>query len=224
MSYVLHERFDAWAETYDQSLVVKWNRYIQRKVLSEVVSDTNWELSTKKVLDFACGTGYFIQLMMDVVNDEAQGSLCAAMGDLCGIDYSKEMIKQAKAKLGKRFDLRHACAEDTTFEDGRFDYVVCTTAFHHFPNPIDSIKEMRRVLKVGGKIIIADINFLPLSISNRIFKRIEEDFVSMYSKAEFRRFARESGLNVVKQNIIGLFGLMSVFEKPVTLKIKKGKK
>ena len=43
----------------------------------------------------------------------------------------------------------------------------------------------------------------------------------MYSKAEFRRFARESGLNVVKQKIIGLFGLMSVFEKPITLKIKK---
>jgi len=206
MAYVLHERFDSWADTYDQSLVVKWNRYVQRKVLAEVVSDVKWDLSTKKVLDFACGTGHFFKLMMDVVNYDV-------VWDLCGIDASKEMVKQAKSKLGSNFDIRHAYADDTTFEDNRFDYIVCTTAFHHFPDPLAAVREMGRVLKVGGKIIISDLNILPLFVSNRILKKIEEDFISMYSRSEFRGFAKESGLKVVKQKIVGVFGLMSIFEK-----------
>ena len=206
MAYVLHERFDSWADTYDQSLVVKWNRYVQRKVLAEVVSDVKWDLSTKKVLDFACGTGHFIKLMMDVVNYDVAW-------DLCGIDASKEMVKQAKSKLGSNFDIRHAYADDTTFEDNRFDYIVCTTAFHHFPDPVAAVREMGRVLKIGGKIIISDLNILPLFVSNRILKKIEEDFISMYSRSEFRGFAKESGLKVIKQKIVGVFGLMSVFEK-----------
>jgi ubiquinone/menaquinone biosynthesis C-methylase UbiE len=219
MAYVLHERFDSWADTYDQSLIVKWNRYIQRKVLSEVLLDDEFNrvnVAGGSILDLACGTGHFIQLMSRSI---PFNKIRKVFGDderdieLYGIDASKEMVKQAKAKFGDRFDIRHAYADDTTFEDDKFDYIVCTTAFHHFPDPLAAVREMKRVLKVGGKIIISDLNILPLFVFNRIMKKIEEDFVSMYSRSEFRGFAYDSGLKVMKQKIVGAFGLMSVFEK-----------
>ena len=73
---------------------------------------------------------------------------------------------------------------------------------------------MKRISKNKGRIIIADLNFLPLCIGNRVLQRIEEDFVSMYSKSDFKKFAKNIGLNVVKQRRVGLFGLMHVLEKP----------
>ena len=193
---LLHGRFDSWAETYDKSLITYWNRHIQRKVFKEISDNSS-------ILDLACGTGHFLLMSSELKNVT-----------LCGVDGSKEMIKQAKAKLGDEFDLRHAFAENTTFEDDKFDYVVCTTAFHHFPDPVASIQEMKRISKNKGRIIIADLNFLPLCIGNRVLQRIEEDFVSMYSKSDFKKFAKNIGLNVVKQRRVGLFGLMHVLEKP----------
>ena len=38
------------------------------------------------------------------------------------------------------------------YEDDSFDYVTCASSFHHHPNPFQSIKEMVRVLKLGGKL------------------------------------------------------------------------
>jgi ubiquinone/menaquinone biosynthesis C-methylase UbiE len=44
------------------------------------------------------------------------------------------------------------------FEDGAFTAIVCTTAFHHFPRPRDTIAEMARVLAPTGRVVIADAN------------------------------------------------------------------
>ncbi len=44
------------------------------------------------------------------------------------------------------------------FADGAFTALVCTTAFHHFPRPRDTIDEMARVLAPGGRLVIADAN------------------------------------------------------------------
>ena len=44
------------------------------------------------------------------------------------------------------------------FEDGAFTALVCTTAFHHFPRPRETIAEMSRVLAPGGRLVIADAN------------------------------------------------------------------
>ena len=44
------------------------------------------------------------------------------------------------------------------FGDGEFTSIVCTTAFHHFPKPRDTIAEMSRVLAPRGRVVIADAN------------------------------------------------------------------
>ena len=204
------ERFDSWADTYDQSLIVKWNRYIQRKVLSEVLLDDGFNrvnVAGGSILDLACGTGHFIQLTYRSIPFNKIRKVFGdfeGVAELCGIDASREMVKQAKAKLGDRFDIRHAYADDTTFEDDKFDYIVCTTAFHHFPDPLAAVREMGRILKIGGKIIISDLNILPLFVSNRILKKIEEDFVSMYSRSDFRGFAKESFAYLKKKRSVDI--------------------
>ncbi|MFH1840096.1 MAG: class I SAM-dependent methyltransferase [Nanoarchaeota archaeon] len=79
-----------------------------------------------------------------------------------GIDLSEGMNKFAEkfckgisAKFFKR------SASKTNFKDGRFDLVVCKDTFHHFYNPIKSLKEMYRVTKKGGYIYVLDVKRNP---------------------------------------------------------------
>ncbi len=55
--------------------------------------------------------------------------------------------------------VRRAVGSDLSpFADGEFTAIVCTTAFHRFPKPSDTIAEMFRVLAPGGRVVIADFN------------------------------------------------------------------
>ena len=46
----------------------------------------------------------------------------------------------------------HCDVADLPFEDGIFDRVVCNAILEHVINPVDSIEELHRVLKIGGQI------------------------------------------------------------------------
>jgi ubiquinone/menaquinone biosynthesis C-methylase UbiE len=68
------------------------------------------------------------------------------------------MIKKARANAAgiKRVEFRRADAEDIPYPDESFDYIICSSSFHHYPNPVISLKQFRRVLKPGGKSYILD--------------------------------------------------------------------
>jgi ubiquinone/menaquinone biosynthesis C-methylase UbiE len=101
-----------------------------------------------RVLDVACGTGLV-------------SFVCAPCArEVVGVDISPGMLAKARA-------LRHARevhnvhfvlgeAEHLPFKDSEFDVVVCRLAVHHFPQPEREIREMARVLKVGGRLVISD--------------------------------------------------------------------
>ena len=74
--------------------------------------------------------------------------------DLTGIDFSEKMISKAKEKVagGKNIKLMEMDAENMKFDDNSFDTVVTSCVFCSVPDPIQGLKEIRRVCKNGGKI------------------------------------------------------------------------
>ena len=71
-----------------------------------------------------------------------------------GIDISEEQVSICKAK-GLHVDKSNMT--NLVFEDITFDYIICIATYHHLDNDIDrkqSILEMYRVLKKGGKVLI----------------------------------------------------------------------
>jgi ubiquinone/menaquinone biosynthesis C-methylase UbiE len=103
------------------------------------------------LLDLGCGTGAAVR--------DAAPSVTRAVG----FDLSPGMIAQAIDRAGAagldnvEFHTGDVSAR-LPFEDGAFTALVCTTAFHHFPEPRDTINEMSRVLAPGGRLVIADSN------------------------------------------------------------------
>ncbi len=77
-----------------------------------------------------------------------------------GLDISNTFVDLARrnaAEAGARVDFRQGNASAMPFEDGSFDFLVCRAAFKNFADPLGALREMRRVLKPGGKGAIVDL-------------------------------------------------------------------
>ena len=74
---------------------------------------------------------------------------------LAGVEINQAALNQAKVNV-PGVDLRHAGAECLPFPDESFQYVTCLEVLEHLPAELRpaAIKEMRRVLKPGGRLIL----------------------------------------------------------------------
>ena len=100
------------------------------------------------VVDVGCGTGFLSKGFVGIAHQ------------VIGVDSSEEMLTQARNNLyqAKNFETRLGTAETIPLEDGMADIVVGNMILHHCPNPLAAIKEMARVLKIGGKLLLTDLD------------------------------------------------------------------
>lgn len=91
------------------------------------------------LLDVCCGTG--------MVGGAFKGRVARRVG----VDLSPAMLDRARARLD---ECRQGSAESLPFNDGSFDVVTIRQALHFVPDPARALREMRRVLRPGGQIIL----------------------------------------------------------------------
>ena len=103
-----------------------------------------------EILDAACGTGIITPILLEAVGSS---------GTVTAVDFAPEMIIRARAKnFGPNARFLVANVMDLPFENCTFDLVVCNGALPHFPDLKGSLREMKRVLKNGGRLIISHAN------------------------------------------------------------------
>jgi len=97
------------------------------------------------VLDIACGTGTFLQMLSERYNINGYG-----------IDIAGNMLALAREKNPSFHFAEGTAAELSFLDDSSIDLVTVSAAFHHFPDPEAFMREAARVLKPRGTIMIAD--------------------------------------------------------------------
>ena len=145
--------FDTWALVYDLPWVQRATyRPIHNAVLRALAAP-----AALRVLDIGCGTG---QLAARIKEERPET-------DVVGCDFSAGMLSRAAAR---RHDVRwvRGDAGRLPFSDGMFDAVTSTEAFHWFPDQDAALAEFYRVLKPGGRLLLAMVN-TPASVLSDAF-------------------------------------------------------
>ena len=136
--------FDRWSATYESGPGARRLQDLQTAALAALGL-----CGDDALLDLACGTGAAVRQAAPTVRRAV------------GFDLSPEMIAQARQLAANIANVEFREGDVSgplPFSDGEFTAIVCTTAFHHFPRPLDTIAEMFRVLAPGGRVVIADFN------------------------------------------------------------------
>lgn len=120
----------------------------RRRIYDDLVHQSGMTFGDR-VLDVGCGPGYLTRRAALVVGPR---------GSVEGIDPSPEAITQARLEAPANTAFQIATAEQLPYPDETFDVVVSSLALHHIPpeNRPTALREMRRVLKLGGRLLIAD--------------------------------------------------------------------
>ncbi|MFT3765029.1 MAG: methyltransferase domain-containing protein [Minicystis sp.] len=188
----LSEAYDRSATAYDQTA-----GGIYLRALWSLLPYAN-VAPLPAILDIGCGTGINLLEMARVLGP------CRK---LVGVDLSPGMLSVARRKAvsaGLPAAFMIGDAEALELPDSSFDLVVCNSAYHWFPDRARAIKEMSRVLKPGGQLILTTLAApgyeewigVVNSVWARLFGRACAAFPEMPTPAEVSAQIRGSGLSI----------------------------
>lgn len=136
--------YDGFADDYHNCVDKLSNPFVEHMVSVANIKPGH------NVLDIGTGTGIVANCGAKKVGDT---------GFVTGIDLSDGMLntsRDAAQKLGiKNVRYYRMDAENLAFQEESFDSVLSMCAMVHFPNPLNALNEMYRVLKPGGKIVVS---------------------------------------------------------------------
>jgi len=105
-----------------------------------------------KVLDFGCGTGWTSTMLARTGAEVVAMDIAPAALDIGRESAERELSDEARSRL--RFEVYSG--SKIGLEDGEVDFVVVYDAFHHFPNPMEILREFHRVLSPEGRFGFAE--------------------------------------------------------------------
>jgi len=141
-----------------------------------------------KVLDVACGPGI------------VACAIALQGGHVTGVDLTPAMLAQARERQ-RTLNLTNvawqvADATQLPFRDGCFDVVLTRYSFHHMPEPLAALREMKRVCRRGGRVVVIDAT--PSAETQAAYDVMEilrdPSHVSALTPGQLRALGREVGL------------------------------
>jgi ubiquinone/menaquinone biosynthesis C-methylase UbiE len=193
------------APKYDE----KWSFYVEA-----TTRETLARLSLRRadrLLDVGCGTGALLHRL----------SRSHSPSRLSGVDPVPEMLAVARRRLPPEVELRDGWAERLPFEADRFDVVVSCNMFHYIRDPALALREMGRVLRPGGRLVITDWcdDYLACRVCDWYLRRFSRAHFKVYRERECLRLLREAGHrepHIERYKISWLWGLMTAMALKAT--------
>lgn len=182
--YKVISGYKIWSKSYDNgdNILIDIEEPVVKKELKK--------LPKGAVLDAGCGTGRY-SVFLDSLGH-----------DVTGLDVSQDMINLARKKA-KKLNYVRGDINKLTFKDKAFDLVVSGLAIHYVKNLEKTMKELSRVLKTGGTMVISTIH---------------PCMIALGAHAEFHD--KNSGWGFIKESIFWHSSYIDAFNKS-SLKISK---
>lgn len=148
-----------------------------------------------EVLECACGTGAI------------SAAIAPACARLVATDYSDGMLAQARKKLAKRSNVTVEQADITAlpYADDSFDVAVAGNVIHLLPDPEQALRELARVVRPGGTIILPTY-IEPLKRKQgmipALLARLGVGFERRFTQASYRAFVGGMGYAEARYRLV----------------------
>ncbi len=177
--------YDRLATDYDR----RWSRYLDA-TLDPIVGDIA-TLEARRLLDVPCGTGELARRLRPRMPGLT----------LVGADLSPEMLRRASSKVSDRAaawllaDMRRL-----PLADASFDVAACANGLHCVPEPAESLAELRRVLRPGGRLLLVDwcADFLVAKLRHLRLRGSDPSYVATYTLGQACEMLEKAGFVVEK--------------------------
>ena len=137
-----------------------------------------------RVLDIGCGLGW----ILSVISDEWE-------------KYGVELSKFASDKANNHAQILTGAFTENNFIDNWFDLIIMSHVIEHIEDPVDNIKEVSRILKKRGSLILATPDFdsgCARLFGNNYRLLNDSTHISLFSNDSMHRFLRDNGFNILK--------------------------
>ncbi len=136
-------------EDYDGSAPENYERYFVPAIGAPLATDLGDAAALRpgeRVLDVACGTGVVARLAAERVG---------ATGTVAGIDINPGMLAVARSVTpgGTPIEWYESSVEELPLPDESFDVVLCSLGTQFFPGRLAALREVRRILAPGGRLV-----------------------------------------------------------------------
>jgi ubiquinone/menaquinone biosynthesis C-methylase UbiE len=152
-----------------------------------------------RLLDVGAGTGLLTAYIAPLV------------GHVTCTDIAPEMLEKAQMRL-RGYDHVEYCVQDACtlrFEDNSFDVVLCCNVLHQLSNPGAAVREFRRVLRPGGKLLAITLSMGHMSLWAKLRTAIEyvlrfgiPPAGSPFTLSTFSRLIADAGFDVKEAALV----------------------
>jgi ubiquinone/menaquinone biosynthesis C-methylase UbiE len=196
-----------WLRLHNRAAAAYINSEWSREKLLGVASRRKqlFARATGRVLDVGCGYGINFPYLTHA-------------SQIVGVDFSPVMLANARQRLrnsGIPVDLREADAEALEFPGDSFDTVISSLSTCSFFDPLKALREMRRVCKAGGQILLLEHGRSSWDLIGNYQDRHVQDQIEQGGcrwNQEPQKLVEQSGLRILsaERHFFGVFHIMVI--------------
>ncbi len=179
-------------------------RLLQDKIEARKLRTLSSLPQNKVILEIGCGSGYGSRLIKKYFHPR----------EIQALDLDPRMIALAKKRgSDPSISFRVGSAARLPYKDRTFDAVIEFAIIHHIPDWKNCLKELQRVLRPGGEIILEDLSRETFETTlGKMYKKVlQHPYSKMYYREEFVEYLQELGFKIKVKKVYSPFHLLQYF-------------